>query len=32
MRIVNQSFGISATSTEKVALKPVNWASGRAGC
>ena len=27
MRIVNPSFGISATSAEKVALKPVNWAT-----
>jgi hypothetical protein len=25
MRIVNPSFGVSATSNEKVALKPVNW-------
>lgn len=25
MRIVNPSFGVSATSAEKVALKPVNW-------
>jgi len=27
MRIVNPSFGVSATSAEKVALKPVNWAT-----
>ena len=27
MRIVNPSFGVSATSTEKVTLKPVNWAT-----
>ena len=27
MRIVNPSFGVSATSGEKVALKPVNWAT-----
>ena len=27
MRIVNPSFGISATSAEKVTLKPVNWAT-----
>jgi len=25
MRIVNPTFGLSATSAEKVALKPVNW-------
>ena len=25
MRIVNPSFGLSATTAEKVALKPVNW-------
>jgi hypothetical protein len=25
MRIFNPSFGLSATSAEKVALKPVNW-------
>jgi hypothetical protein len=25
MRIFNPSFGLSAASTEKVALKPVNW-------
>ncbi len=25
MRIYNPTFGLSATSTEKVALKPVNW-------
>jgi len=25
MRIYNPSFGVSATSAEKVALKPVNW-------
>ena len=25
MRIVNPTFGVSATSAEKVALKPVNW-------
>ena len=25
MRIVNPSFGLSATTGEKVALKPVNW-------
>ena len=25
MRIYNPSFGLSATSAEKVALKPVNW-------
>ena len=27
MRIVNPSFGLSATTAEKVALKPVNWAT-----
>ncbi|MBL6615838.1 MAG: hypothetical protein ISP45_17640 [Reyranella sp.] len=27
MRIVNPSFGVSATSGEKVALKPINWAT-----
>ena len=27
MRIVNPSFGVSATSAEKIALKPVNWAT-----
>ena len=27
MRIVNPSFGISATSAEKITLKPVNWAT-----
>ena len=27
MRIVNPSFGLSATTSEKIALKPVNWAS-----
>jgi hypothetical protein len=27
MRIVNPSFGLSATSKEKIALKPVNWAT-----
>ena len=27
MRIVNPSFGVSATSAENVALKPVNWAT-----
>ena len=27
MRIVNPTFGVSATSAEKVALKPVNWAT-----
>ena len=27
MRIVNPTFGLSATSGEKVALKPVNWAT-----
>ncbi len=27
MRIVNPSFGLSATTGEKIALKPVNWAS-----
>ena len=27
MRIVNPSFGLSATTGEKVALKPVNWAT-----
>jgi hypothetical protein len=26
MRIVNPTFGLSATTGEKVALKPVNWA------
>jgi hypothetical protein len=25
MRIVNPTFGLSVTSAEKVALKPVNW-------
>ena len=25
MRIVNPTFGLSATSAEKVALKPVDW-------
>ncbi len=25
MRIVNPSFGLSATTQEKLALKPVNW-------
>lgn len=25
MRIYNPSFGLSATSAEKVTLKPVNW-------
>ncbi|CAN5512382.1 hypothetical protein BH10PSE6_BH10PSE6_09140 [soil metagenome] len=25
MRIYNPSFGLSVTSAEKVALKPVNW-------
>jgi hypothetical protein len=25
MRIYNPSFGLSATSNEKVTLKPVNW-------
>ena len=25
MRIVNPSFGLSATTAEKVALKPINW-------
>ena len=25
MRIVNPTFGVSATSAEKIALKPVNW-------
>ena len=25
MRIYNPSFGLSATTAEKVALKPVNW-------
>jgi hypothetical protein len=25
MRIFNPSFGLSATTAEKVALKPVNW-------
>ena len=27
MRIVNPTFGLSATTGEKVALKPVNWAT-----
>ncbi len=27
MRFINPSFGVSATSKEKVALKPVNWAT-----
>ena len=27
MRIVNPSFGVSATTGEKVALKPINWAT-----
>lgn len=27
MRIVNPSFGLSATTGEKIALKPVNWAT-----
>ena len=27
MRIVNPSFGLSATIGEKIALKPVNWAT-----
>ena len=27
MRVVNPSFGVSATSGEKVALKPINWAT-----
>ena len=27
MRIVNPSFGLSATTAEKVALKPINWAT-----
>jgi len=27
MRIYNPSFGLSAASTEKVALKSVNWAT-----
>ena len=27
MRIVNPSFGLSAATAEKVALKPVNWAT-----
>lgn len=27
MRIVNPSFGLSATTGEKITLKPVNWAS-----
>ncbi len=27
MRIFNPSFGLSATTAEKVALKPVNWAT-----
>ena len=25
MRIVNPTFGLSATTAEKIALKPVNW-------
>jgi hypothetical protein len=25
MRIVNPTFGLSATAAEKIALKPVNW-------
>ena len=25
MRIYNPSFGVSAASSEKVSLKPVNW-------
>ena len=27
MRIYNPSFGLSATTREQVALKPVNWAT-----
>ena len=27
MRFINPSFGVSATSKEKIALKPVNWAT-----
>jgi hypothetical protein len=27
MRIFNPTFGLSATSAEKVTLKPVNWAT-----
>ena len=27
MRIVNPSFGLSATTGEKIALKPINWAT-----
>lgn len=27
MRIVNPTFGLSATTGEKIALKPVNWAT-----
>ena len=27
MRIVNPSFGLAAAGGEKIALKPVNWAS-----
>jgi len=27
MRIVNPTFGLSAATGEKVALKPVNWAT-----
>ena len=27
MRIVNPSFGLSATTGEKIALRPVNWAT-----
>ena len=27
MRIYNPSFGLSATTNEKVTLKPVNWAT-----
>jgi hypothetical protein len=27
MRIVNPSFGLSATTGEKITLKPVNWAT-----
>ena len=27
MRIVNPTFGLSATTGEKVALKPINWAT-----
>ena len=26
MRIVNPTFGVSATAGEKISLKPVNWA------